>query len=339
MPLSDVVRHLRSWVPVPTGGWRIELGRWILLEANRYAVSGALLTVTFVSILTVGTVWTFELQRLLTETQAVQTVLGSFLSGIILLVSIVVSINAIVLSYDITHLSAQEDRIEATLEFRRELGRLSDAGENPTNPNAFLQVMADTIRRRAEALEELADGAQEEFAEDIVRYVESVSETASVLEGELDQVGGAEFGVLWLGLEADYGPFIDRSRKLASRYREDNQKADEDLFGELVESLELFATGREYFKTLYYSKEISELSQTLLVISLPAIIITSTTILAIDARLLPDLWLFGLSPLLTFVAITFTVALAPFIVLMAYMLRLATVARRTAGPGPFTLQS
>ena len=49
-----------------------------------------------------GTIWTFEMSRILTETPAVQTILTSLLSGNILLVSIVVSINSIVLSHDIT---------------------------------------------------------------------------------------------------------------------------------------------------------------------------------------------------------------------------------------------
>jgi hypothetical protein len=80
-----------------------------------------------------------------------------------------------------------------------------------------------------------------------------------------------------------------------------------------------------------------ELSRTLLVVSLPAIIINATTILAINARILPEIWIFGLPPLLSFVAATFTISLAPFIILTAYMLRLSTVAREAATAGPFSL--
>ena len=77
---------------------------------------------------------------------------------------------------------------------------------------------------------------------------------------------------------------------------------------------------------------------TLLVVSLPSILVTAIAILAINANLLPDIWLFGLPPLLTFVAAMFTVALAPFLTLTAYMLRVATVAQRTAGTGLFSLR-
>lgn len=89
----------------------------MLLEANRSAVTGALLTLTFVATLGIRTLWTFEIQRLLTETQAVQTVLNTLLSGIILLVSIAVPINSIVLSHDIASVSNQEARIEGARSF------------------------------------------------------------------------------------------------------------------------------------------------------------------------------------------------------------------------------
>jgi len=58
-------------------------------------------------------------------------------------------------------------------------------------------------------------------------------------------------------------------------------------FDELVKAFELFATGKEYFKTLYYSREISQLSQVLLVISLPTILVVASSTLAIEANLLP----------------------------------------------------
>jgi hypothetical protein len=105
----------------------------------------------------------------------------------------------------------------------------------------------------------------------------------------------------------------------------------------LVEALELFTIGKEYFKTLYYSNEVAQLSRTLLVVSLPAILFNAGAILAINAELFPQMGIPGISPLLLFVAITFTISLAPYLILTSYMLRLATVARQTASAGPFSL--
>jgi len=196
MSLADNLGNLRSWFPIPTAGRGISLGRWLLLEGNRYAVTGALLTVTFASILSIGTIWTFEMQRLLVETQAVQSLLNTFLSGIILLVSIVVSINSIILSYDITHVSDQEDRIEGMMNFWQKLSRISDTNESPTDPNTFLKVMADVIRREARELEETTRGDEEAFAKEVREYLEQITETAEHLENSLTNVRGGKFGTL-----------------------------------------------------------------------------------------------------------------------------------------------
>ncbi len=127
MSIATRLRRLRDWFPVPDETGEIKLIRWTLLEANRLALTGALLTIVFVTFMGVATVWTFEMQKLLTETETVQTLLNTFLSGMILLISIVVSINSIVLSHDI---ASVEDRIHAVIGFQESLGELSEHGAN-----------------------------------------------------------------------------------------------------------------------------------------------------------------------------------------------------------------
>jgi len=338
----SVANHLsvvRDWFPVPQDNGRIRLVRWILLEGNRIAVTSALLSFVFASLMFVGEFWTFEMQRLLIETPAVQTILNSLLSGIILLVSIVVSINSIVLSHDITSIETQEERIEGVTQFRREVGRLAESNESPSDPASFLDLMASVIHDRATALAEVTEGSDEEITRDVQEYVDEIAETVDRLGNHDDSVSGAEFGVLWLGLEVDYGPHMDRSRTLRSAHKNELSDTFDERLDDLLRAFQLFATGKEYFKTLYYSREVSQLSRVLLVVALPTILVTASAILAINAGILPGTWVFGLPPLLTFVATVFTIALAPFLVLTSYILRLATVSRRTAAAGPFSLTS
>lgn len=335
--VHDRLRRWRDWFPVPTKGYQVDPIRWLLLEGNRIAVTGALLTAVFVAIVAIGSLWTFQMQRVLTETDAVQTLLNTLLSGIILLVSIVSSISAIVLSYDIASVGSQQERIRESVKLRRRIGSLAETDESPTEPETYLSAMAEVIRQRARKLERAAEGTDEAFAGEVREYVESISGTVEDLGERLDRVEGAEFGVLWQGLEMRYAGYMDRADDLRMTYRDDITDDVESRLDDLVEAFELFATGKEYFKTLYYSWEISGLSRTLLVISLPAILVTASTILAIDSGLVPDVWLAGLPPQLSFVAAAFTVSLAPYVVLTAYMLRVATVAHRTVAAGPFAL--
>lgn len=327
----------RAWVPDPFGRRGTRLVQWVLLEGNRHAVTGALLTMTFVAILTVGTIWPFEMRQLLTETAAVQTLLNTFLGGIILLVSIVVSINSIVLSYDIISIGAQEDRLQGTLEFRREIGHLTDTEHSTMNPTSFLSMMIGVINERANELATVSEELDESDAEEVKEHIEDILQTIAYVEKSVDQTGGGEFSTLWLGLGLNIGPLMDRSRVLRLAYADELSDSGKDKFENLIRAFELITTGRHFFKTLYYRREFSMLSRTLLIISLPAILVTAVTILAINANILPQIWIFGLSPLLIFVAAAFTVALAPFIILTAYMLRVATVTLRATDTEPFVL--
>ncbi len=327
----------RGWFPDPSGRRGVSLVQWLLLEGNRHAVTGALLTMTFVAILAIGTIWPFEMQRLLTETAAVETVLNTFLGGIILLVSIVVSINSIVLSYDIISIGAQEDRLRGTLEFRREIGHLTDTEHSIMDPASFLSMMVGVINQRAHELETVTEELDGRDAEEIREHIETILQTIEYIEKSVDQTGGGEFSALWLGLDLNLGPLMERSRVLHLAYADELSDSDEDRFERLIRAFELITTGRHFFTTLYYRREFSMLSRTLLIVSLPAILGTATTILAINANILPQIWIFGLSPLLTFVAAAFTTALAPFIILTAYMLRVATVTLRATATEPFVL--
>ncbi|MXR20803.1 hypothetical protein [Halobacterium bonnevillei] len=337
MSLADHVPRIRDWVPVPVRGTGFSPVRWVLLEANRRAIVGALSTFTIVAFIVFGRAWTFEVQALLTETNSVQTILNTLLGGIILLVSVVVSINSIVLTHDITAISTQRERIEGTSEFRREIGHVAEGEFAPTNPSAFLTVMLRVIRHRANDLEKASGGLDEEISANVEEFADDVATTIKQLEVQLDDVSGADFGVLWLGLEADFAKHVNDLQAFGVGHRHEMTDEQAEPFHALMEAFELFETGREYFKTLYYTREISELSQTLLAISLPAILVTSWTILAIDAGRVPSISVFGLPPLQVFLAASFTVSLAPYLTLTSYVLRTATVARRTASGGPFLL--
>ena len=328
------VRQWRDWFPVPTGGWNVGIYRWVMLEANRLALTGALLTFVFTAFVGLSMLWTFEMQNLLTETETVETILNTFLSGMILLVSIVVSINSIVLSHDMSSVDNQQKRVEGAAEFRRLIGELSEDAEELSDPTSFLGVMSRTIRERARRLTDDVGGADGDTPDEILNHSIAVAEATDQLEVAGDTTG-ADFAVLWKGMEFQYGTHLERARRLKSAYESSEPVAEE--LDSLIEALQLFAVGREYFKTMYYTQEVSKLSHTLLVVTLPAILINATTILAINAGVLPDFWFLGLPPLQTFVAATFTVSLAPYLVLTSYILRLSAVARLTSSAGIFTL--
>ena len=205
------------------------------------------------------------------------------------------------------------------------------------NPTSFLSMMIGVINQRANDLATVTEELDESGAEEVNEHVDTILETIAYVEKSVDQTGGGEFSTLWLGLDLNIGPLMDRSRVLHLAYADELSDDSESKFENLIRAFELITTGRHFFKTLYYRREFSMLSRTLLFVSLPAILVTAVTILAINANILPQISVLGLSPLLIFVAATFTIALAPFIILTAYMLRVATVTLRATDTEPFVL--
>lgn len=337
MKLLQRLQTVRGWIPVPDRYGRPRLWRWILLEGNRIAVAGALLTFVFVSLLIIATLWSFEMALLLTETSTVENILNTFLSGIILLVSVVVSINSIFLSQDMASVEQQKTRVEGVDEFWRQVSELSETGESPSDLQSFLEVVSVIIQRNVDQISETIDDLDDELQEDIPEYTETVIRTFDQIDWD-NEAEAADFVLLWSTLEINYGHLLDESYALKDEFSEEYPESYESSLDSLIETLQLFAVGREYFKTMYYTTEISQFSQVLLVVSLPSIIITSSAILAISAGLLPNYWLLGLPPLHSFVAATFTVALVPYIVLTSFVLRLSTVARLTNAEGLVSLR-
>ncbi|WP_207105364.1 hypothetical protein [Halosegnis rubeus] len=69
---------------------------------------------------------------------------------------------------------------------------------------------------------------------------------------------------------------------------------------------------------------------------MPTIVVVSYAILAVDLEAITGT-AFGLSYILLFAGAAYSLALTPFVVLTAYVLRVATVARNTVSSGPFIL--
>lgn len=328
--------RLRAWVPTPDLHGRFNLIRWVLLEGSRLAVAGYILAFVYISLLMIGLVGAFDIQLIITETSTIENILFTFMSGIILLVSIVVSINSVVLSQDIGSVQNQADQTRGTRKFRGDIGAMTETGESPSDPRAFLRMMATVITDHAQKLAEDAKGTEGEFADDMKAYTESVLGSMEHLE-ELDKTEHGNLDALWTMLEVDYGAFLERSRALRSNHREAVTESWDEQLESLVESIQVFAIGRENFKTLYYFKEVSGLSRTLLIVSLPAILVITMSLFAITTGRFPEFWLFGVSSLQIFVVTIFSIALLPYVVLTSFMLRLSTVGIRTASAGPFSL--
>lgn len=331
----DVDDHVPSFLRLEEGGVR----QWFLITGNRLVVASVLLATVFLALFAWGMFRPLETRRLLTETNTIQTLFTTMLSGIILLVSIVVSVNSIVLSQELTSLEQQQGRIESSMEFSRSIEEYVSDGVAPTTPPAFLEVLLDAISTRVAKLQELCrDVPDESLRSDVDTFTAKVQRHVDEVSAQLEGESSGTADILLAGLSYDYSWQLYAVRELRAEHADALPPAADDVVDELLETLKYFATGRGYFKTLYYEQEFANLSSALLYVSLPAIVFMSHFLLALDAAQIPDVRVLGVDPLTVYVIFAYTFALAPYIVFTAFLIRSTVVARRTLGAGPFVVR-
>lgn len=313
------------------------LPRWILINGNRWVVSAVALILAGFGLVGIGVVWTDELATLFTEEQVVQTIILALFSGVILLVSIAVSVNSIVLSQEITSLGDQEAEIDETFSFRDSVKEHTDADVSPARPAAFLQVIFDAIRTDVQELHNSISNDNSALRTQVGKIRRDIENQVESVEDPLEK---GEFGtaaVLFAGIQYDYSRQVYSIRQLRVEHEETLTDTQTEKIDELVTTLKYFTIGREYFKTLYFKRELANLSRGLLVISFPSLIFVTYAILSVSAGLIPDFSLFGVPSIIWFVGFSYIVGLAPYALFSAYILRTSTIAVKTLAAGPFIL--
>lgn len=200
--------------------------------------------------------------------------------------------------------------------------------------------MLQTIIQRTNELETITeDYTESELRTEVDRLAEDIHTNAVELLNTLDRIETGTTDELLVGLDYDCSWQLHQTRRLLIEYDEHLSDTDRRILETLAETLRYFLIGREYFKSLYYKNELSDLSTVLLSVSLPVIIFITYFLLAVDAGLFPEFTVLGFTPLTFFISLGYAIALAPYIVFTAFIFRAASVTNRTMAAGPFMLES
>ena len=314
-------------------GWLVPRSRlleWLLLTGDRLAVSAGLLVVVAVAV--GGAVASgFAPLRQHTPTQFL---LFALISGNFALITIVVSLNQFVLARHLESPDEIRSRMDEMLGYRREVGEASRRTVLPITPAGFLSLLFDTIAGQGRDLERSIPEVDDELAQ------RELSALTGELERHSDEVlahlSGGTRGVqaaLFATLSESYASYIYLAYHLQSEHGAALAAGTTQLLDDLVRSLEQVDVARRFFKTVFIQSELASLSRRLLYIGLPVQLVTVVLLLAFTAPA-------GSEPstgLLSLVVPTIVVVgFAPIVILTAFILRLSTVAERTAAMYPFT---
>ncbi|MFC7137236.1 hypothetical protein ACFQRB_13880 [Halobaculum litoreum] len=234
-------------------------GRWLLFEGSRLRVTA--LTVVAVWA-TVGPVANAVLERspvAVAHGESLVPLLTTFLSGDLLLLSIVVSVNSLFITQEQIPFDQQLRRIEAVREFRRDMEALVDEPISPAEPARFLRTVATAVLAEAQALAEELEGDSDADA-DLARFVERLAaQTRTVSDGLRDAEGTLD--IILATVDYDYGAQVTGLRRLRTTHGDRLTDDEADRIDRMLDLLQHFATSREHFKTLYITREFTDLSR------------------------------------------------------------------------------
>lgn len=216
------------------------------------------------------------------------------------------------------------------MRFREDVG--DTLGETPpAEPSAFLRVAVEETAHRAVAVREAASDPSDELE----RLLDSTEGNA---DGVLDRLEGATFGeldVVRAALGFNYSWKLYMVQRLLAD--EDCEEATADALADLSDALGLFDPAREQFNTLYFQFELIGLSRPVLYASIPSLVVTVLMLVFVDLSRYTGA-LLGVDTGVLLLAAAVAVAIAPFALLLAYVLRIAIVTGRTLPIGPFILR-
>jgi len=319
------------------GSNRVKL--WILLDADRYLVAGIPLCLLFVVLLVLGAVDPAPLRAAANSKDPIETLFQALTTAIITGVTLVVSLNQLVLSQELGPLGDQRERMAGTVQFRNDVAETLDVPAAPPEPSAFLRSLVDGVGNRARQLDDLVGACDDEEVRDRVsEFADSLATNADGVTAALEGEQFGTFDVLSAALNFNYSWKIYEARRIENEYEAALSEEALDALDALVEALRFFGPAREHIKTLYFQWELVNLSRGILLSAVPALVVSIAGVLYLDNPGTITGAFLGIDALVWVVVAAAAVSLVPFMLLFAYVLRIATVAKRTLSIGPFILR-
>ncbi len=314
---------------------RIKL--WILLKANRLVLTSVLAGVFFVVFVIGITVLPPPLVPQLDSTDTLDTLFSTMISAIITGVTIVVTISQLVLSQENGPLGEQRKRMENSMDFRDYTEELVGA-PSPADPSAFLRNIIDVCQDRAEAVRDGFDGTEsDQLRWEVDQFTQSLIGNSEEVREQLDGATFGDFDVTFAALNFNYGWKIFQVERLLNDHEEDLGQPENDLLNELKTALSMFGPAREHVKTLYFEWALTSLSQLILYAAIPALAVAAIMMVVVNVGTLPGSTL-GVENIALLVGAALTITLLPFLLLVSYISRVVTLAKRTLAIEPLILR-
>ena len=305
---------------------------WVLVKGNRLLVTAGIAAAALLLLLGLYSLEVIEF----VNDDTVTRLAGGMIAGTFSVVTLVVSINQMILSREFSSAGEARDQLDGVMEFREDIEAIANIPASPAAPAELLRVIIMAIHQRAEDLEEsVADHPNREYSDTISEYVAGIDESTDRIHETLEETAFGTFTAVSAAINYNDAWQIYAGRHIYHRHQDDVSEETAEAFDQLLEALQLFSIARAHFKTTYMQRELTLFSRQTLYCGVPAVV--SAIVLGL---LYADLGGTAIAPdVLPFVSMALiTVVLSPLALLTAYIFRTATITRRTSSIGPMLPQ-
>lgn len=303
---------------------------WFVLVGDRLVVAGLVTSAFALCVLALAVTGVFAVENPSHMIYLFQVLVG----GNLTLITIVLSINQLVLSREFNTPGELDARIENAIAYRDRVSATTHRDAVPVTPADFLLVLLDGTRESAQRLGGVAEGSgNDRFREEADALVTQLRDHTDHANDVLENSQDGVFSALAVVLRTNYSHQLREARRLRTAYEDELASESHEVLDELIESLKQMDIARQYFKSIYVQSELSRLSRILLYVGLPSVGGALLTFLV---------YVGGPGPVTTanytlpLALAAVTLGFAPLAVLFSFVVRIAMVAQHTVAITPFT---
>ncbi|MFW6269767.1 MAG: hypothetical protein ACOC4G_06765 [Bacillota bacterium] len=307
------------------------------MGGKRWIITGVLVTIVFIILVITGYLYP-AVESSIRSSDSVDTLFQAFLTATISGVTIVVSLNQLILSQELGAVKDQRERMEGAMQFRKDAEEMIQEQVSPSRPSQFISTLVQESAERAKDLrDEVSESDNKDFRQEINDFTISLINNAEQVVEELDDVRFGKYDVISSTLNFNYSWKIYTARRIKKEYNTLLTEKGKEELDKLIEILTLFASTREHFKTLFFQSNLIELTRRILLAAVPALLVSCYMIIFFNPKSY-SITIFNIGSLVLLVALTTTIALIPFLILISYIIRIATITKYTLSIGPFILE-
>lgn len=306
----------------------VRIKEWVLVDGDRNHIAFGIAVAIFLLFVVLNWVGVIAF----VNDDSITRMSGGMIAGTLSLVTLVVSINQLILSREFQSAGEVRKQIGEFREFHEDVEAATGVPSAPPEPTQLLKLLVVDINTHATALSEaISNHSDDEFQTLIEEYVRHVEESSDHIADTLEKTDFGTFNALSAAIEYNDAWQLYAARQLRNRY--DSSMSEEALaeLDSLLDALQRFRVAREHFKTTYLQRELTQFSQLTIVYGIPSVI-AAMLVALVYADFGGATFSLTYMPYVTSALIA--VVVLPLAVLAAYILRTAAITHRTAAVTP-----